>query len=245
MRAEPGRVLTAAHEPPFAGDAVTAVDRRRLIGRSGWPPCHNPFRPSENLLGHVRVEIGAGGRATVALTDHPPGRPVRDCERLCHLREDRRFELHPADGFRLQHGEKSALDQGLDDRLGEFSLLVVLRRGRGDHGHEIAGLLDLRMDGGHSVSPFAGVTRFPMDNSFAPRPGEESQTSGTACRLGWVRSPPHRPPYRAQGREYRLAPDDRSMRTIKAAEAETTAPVDDMAESGTTTEAKPARGGKR
>jgi hypothetical protein len=35
--------------------------------------------------------------------------------------------------------------------------------------------------------------------------------------------------YRAQGREYHLALDDRSMRKIKAAEAETTAPVDDMA----------------
>ena len=44
-----------------------------------------------------------------------------------------------------------------------------------------------------------------------------------------------------QGREYRLALDDRSMRKIKAAEAETTAPVDDMAESATTTENKPTR----
>ena len=32
-----------------------------------------------------------------------------------------------------------------------------------------------------------------------------------------------------QGREYRIDLDDRSMRKIKAAEAETTAPVDDMA----------------
>src|SRR6516164_2234494 len=70
----------------------------------------------------------------------------------------------------------------------------------------------------------------PMDNSFTPRLGQESHTSGTACRLCWVRIPPHRPPYRAQGREYRLA-DDRSMRKIKAAEAEITAPVDDTAES--------------
>src|SRR5262245_35770743 len=30
----------------------------------------------------------------------------------------------------------------------------------------------------------------PMDNSFAPRPGQESHTSGTACRLCWVRIPP-------------------------------------------------------
>jgi hypothetical protein len=48
-----------------------------------------------------------------------------------------------------------------------------------------------------------------------------------------------------QGREYRLALDDRSMRKIKAAEAGTTAQVDDMAESATTTENKPTRGGKR
>jgi hypothetical protein len=48
-------------------------------------------------------------------------------------------------------------------------------------------------------------------------------------------------PYRAQ----RLALDDRSLREIKAAEVETTAPVDDMAESATTTENKPTRGGKR
>jgi hypothetical protein len=40
----------------------------------------------------------------------------------------------------------------------------------------------------------------PMDNSFTPRPGQESHR--TACRLCWVRIPPHRPPYRAQGREY-------------------------------------------
>src|SRR5215510_8863159 len=193
MRAEPGRILTAAHEPPFAGNAVTAIDRRRLVRRSGRPPCYDPIRPPENLLGHVRVEIGAGGRATVALTDHPPGRPVRDCERLCHLSEDRGSELHAADGFRLQHGEKSALDQGLDDRLGEFSFVVVLRSGRGDHGQEIAGLLDLRMDGGHAFLRFRGDA-VPMDNSLAARPGQESQTSGTACRLRWVRLPPHRPP---------------------------------------------------
>jgi hypothetical protein len=48
-----------------------------------------------------------------------------------------------------------------------------------------------------------------------------------------------------QGREYRLALDDRSIRKIKAAQAETTAPVDDMAESATTTENKPTRSGKR
>src|SRR5262245_20733122 len=193
MCAEPGSVLTAAHEPPFAGDAVTTIDRHRLVRRSGWPPRHDPFRPPENLLGHVRVEIGTGGRATVALTNHPPGRPVRHCERLCHLSEDRGSELHPAHGFRLQHGEKSALDQGLDDRFSEFSLRVLLRSGRGDHGHEIAGLLDLRMDGGHSVSPFRGDA-VPMHNSFAPRPGQESHTSGTACRPCWVRIPPHRLP---------------------------------------------------
>jgi len=45
--------------------------------------------------------------------------------------------------------------------------------------------------------------------------------------------------------EYRLALDDRSMRKIKAAEAKTTAPVNDMAESATTTENKTTRGGKR
>jgi hypothetical protein len=35
------------------------------------------------------------------------------------------------------------------------------------------------------------------------------------------------------------------MRKIKATEAESAEPVDDMAESATTTENKPARGGKR
>src|SRR5262249_37138341 len=85
----------------------------------------------------------------------------------------------------------------------------------------------------------------PMDNSFAPRPGQESHTSGTACRLCWVRIPPHRPPYRAQGREYRLALDDRSMRKIKAAEAETTAPGADMAETDATAEDNTTRGGNR
>ena len=42
-------------------------------------------------------------------------------------------------------------------------------------------------------------------------------------------------PYRVQGRAYRLALDDRLMRK-KAAEAETTALVDDMAESAKTTD---------
>ena len=57
--------------------------------------------------------------------------------------------------------------------------------------------------------------------------------------------PPHRALGRAQGREYRLALDGRSMRKIKAAEAETTTSVDDIAESATTTENEPTRGGKR
>ena len=46
----------------------------------------------------------------------------------------------------------------------------------------------------------------------------------------------HIVPYRAQGRAYRLALDGRSMRKIKAAEAETTSPVDEMAERDDDTE---------
>jgi hypothetical protein len=199
MRTEPGRVLTAAHEPPFAGDAVTTIDRRRLVRRSGRPPCDDPFRPPKNLLRHVRGEIGAGGRATVALTDHPSGRPVRDCERLCHLSEDRGSELHTADGFDLQHAEKSAIDQSLDDRFGEFSLLVVLR--------EAAAITGMRSRAFWTCGWTAGIAflrlrrdAVPMGNSFAPRPGQERHTSDRACCLCWDSIPPHRP-YRAQGRE--------------------------------------------
>src|SRR5438045_1926875 len=64
--------------------------------------------------------------------------------------------LDAADRVRLQHGDEPAIDQGLDDRPGEFADCVVFVRGRGDHGHEIARFLDLRMDGRHAVcfSPY-------------------------------------------------------------------------------------------
>ena len=153
MRTKPGGVLTAAHEAPFAGDAVPAFDRCGLVWRTGRSPGDDPVRPPENLLGNVRIEIRARGRAAVALTHHPPGRSIRGGDRLGHLGEDRGFQLHSADGFRLQHGEEPAIDQGFDDWFGEFPDFVVFVRGRGDQGHEIASLLDLRMDGRHGVSP--------------------------------------------------------------------------------------------
>ena len=159
MRAEPGRVLTAAHEPPFAGDAIAALDRRGLIWRAGRPPRHDPIRPAENLLRHVRFQIGAGGRAAVALTHHPPRRAIRARDRLRHLGEDRGLEFHPADGLRLQHGEKATIDQRFDDGLREFPDFVVLRRGGGEHRLKVAGLLDLRMDSRHGVSPASATAR--------------------------------------------------------------------------------------
>jgi hypothetical protein len=46
----------------------------------------------------------------------------------------------------------------------------------------------------------------------------------------------HRPRYRAQGREYRLALDDGSPRKIKAAEAKTTAPAEERDDDGEQTD---------
>src|SRR5215475_7065210 len=84
----------------------------------------------------------------------------------------------------------------------------------------------------------------PMDNSFAPRLGQESHTSGTACRLCWARIPPHRP--RTERRpEYHLALDDLVEAQDQGGRGGDTAPVDDMAATATTTENKPTRGGKR
>jgi hypothetical protein len=179
MRTQPGSVLAAAHEAPFAGDAVAALDRCGLVRRTGRSPGDDPVRPPENLLGHVRIEISAGGRATVALTHHPPGRSIRARDRLRHLGEDRGFQLHPANGFRLQHGEESAIDQGFDDRFGELPYFVVFRRGRGDQGHEVASLLDLRMDGGHGVSPAPRMVRswWIMREDY-PRAGRAGQAMG-------------------------------------------------------------------
>ena len=91
-------------------------------------------------------------------------------ERFGHSGEDRGFQLHSADGFRLQHGEEPAVDQGFDDGLGEFPDFVVFVRGRGDQGHEIARFLYLRMDGRHGVSP-APRKRGPIDYRRAGRSG--------------------------------------------------------------------------
>ena len=132
---------------------IAALDRRGLVRRTGWSPRDDAVRAPENLLRHVRIEIRAGGGAPVALAHHPPGRSIRGGERLGHLREDRGFQLHPADSFRLQHGEEPAVDQRFDDGSGQLPDFVVFRRGRGDYGQEIARLLHLRMDARHAVSP--------------------------------------------------------------------------------------------
>ena len=98
-------------------------------------------------------EVRARRRAAVALTHHPSGGSIRAGKRLGHLGEDRGFQLHPSNGFRLQHRKEPAIDQGFDDGLDEFPDFVVFVRGRGDQGQEIARFLYLRMDGGHRVSP--------------------------------------------------------------------------------------------
>src|SRR5882762_6480152 len=117
------------------------------------------------------MQIGARGRAAVALTHHPPSGSIGIGERLGHLGEDRGFQLHSANGFRLQHRKEAAVDQGFDDGLGEFPDFVVFVRGRGDQGHEISCFLYLRMDGRHGVTP-APRKRGPIDYRRAGCPGQ-------------------------------------------------------------------------
>ena len=75
MPAHPGGVGAAAGEPPFAGDAVAAVDHLRLGRAAGRSPGDDRFRRAEHLARDLRIEEAGRVRARQRLR-HAPGRSL-------------------------------------------------------------------------------------------------------------------------------------------------------------------------
>jgi hypothetical protein len=91
-------------------------------------------RLAENLVRHVRVEIGRRHGAHGALTEAPRRGGIGLCDLLQHLHEDFRRNLGATDALRQQRAIKPVLDQGGNHRLGETARpldLVGLARDQG------------------------------------------------------------------------------------------------------------------
>ena len=136
MAAEPARMMAAAGKAPGRGDAIAAGYDARLARPRA--PGEDAARVPKDLARDLGREIGRGHRAARILVDAPGGagvdhrRALRRSARIAPAATRRRRAK------RQQQAEEAALDQRIDDRLGQFAPAVDLVARGGEIGRDLA-----------------------------------------------------------------------------------------------------------